>query len=74
VVSEFFIELQGDCRDYAMWLRADTGDKNELTRLPSATHHRLPAFLGRVASALAARGVASPGGYRRDGGVYKPVG
>jgi hypothetical protein len=51
-----------------MWLRADTCDKIELTRLPSATHHRLPEFLDRVASALAARGVASPGGYRRDGG------
>jgi hypothetical protein len=57
-----------------MWLRADTGDKIELTRLPSATHHRLPAFLGRVASARAARGVARPEGYRRDGEVYKSVG
>ncbi len=62
---------QGDCRDYAMWLRADVGDKLELTRLPAATHRRLLKFLERVAASRSA-GEAALQPLVRIGDVYAP--
>jgi hypothetical protein len=64
---------QGDCRDYAMWLRADVGDKVELTRLPADTCQSLIGFLDRVAASLTASGETTGGRFRRDGGIYTPV-
>ncbi len=64
---------QGDCRDYAMWLRADVGDKVELTRLPSPVHLRLLGFLDRVAGARAGSGTPARQRWARAGDLYTPA-
>jgi hypothetical protein len=42
---------EGACEDFAMWLRADEGDKRELTRLAPPAHQRLLDLVDRIAAA-----------------------
>ena len=63
---------EGDCRDFPAWLRADEGDKPELTRLPAEAHQRLLALLENVASARRERGLPVAHRFRRAAGVYVP--
>jgi hypothetical protein len=60
---------EGDCRDFAMWTRADEGDKPEQTDLPPAAHTRLLDFLDRVAAARHEQ----PESYVEQGSFYVPV-
>jgi hypothetical protein len=64
---------EGDCRDFAMWLRADEGDKPELTRLPPEAHARLLARLENVAAARRRKGVPKPHACRESGNFYVPA-
>ena len=65
---------QGDCRDYATWLKADTGTKPEQTALPAGSQTRLLELLERVAAARTARGLASPQTFRAAGNLFLPAG
>jgi hypothetical protein len=60
---------EGDCRDFAMWGRADEGDKPEQTHVPPAAHTRLLEFLDRVAGARREQ----PRRYVETGNLYVPV-
>ncbi|MFB3777734.1 MAG: hypothetical protein ACE141_08985 [Bryobacteraceae bacterium] len=60
---------EGDCRDFATWLRADEGDKREQTHLPPAAHTRLLDFLDRVAAARREQ----PRRYTQQGNLYVPA-
>lgn len=58
--------LHGDCRDYAAWRRADTGDKPEQTLLDEAV-------LRELTSTLAGAGQENPAtGFRKAGNLYEP--
>ncbi len=63
---------EGDCRDYAQFLLADEGTKDERTALNPTTHAHVVDFLQRIGSARQARG-RSPRRFRRDGSLYVPV-
>ena len=63
---------EGDCRDYAQFLRADEGTKDERTRLNPPAHARVLGFLQDVASARRARG-QHYACFHREGFVYIPV-
>jgi hypothetical protein len=64
---------QGDCRDYASWLRADEGTKLEQTFLPVSSHSRLLVLLDRVAAARAARGQVPARHFREVANLYVPA-
>jgi hypothetical protein len=63
----------GDCRDYAQFLRADEGTKDERTHLNPTARARVLDLLHDVASVRRARGQH---GYRvrREGPLYVPAG
>jgi hypothetical protein len=63
---------EGDCKDFAMWSRADEGDKPEQTCLPPAAHRRMLALLDQVA-ARRAKVVAVPRRYAKAGNLYVPA-
>jgi hypothetical protein len=63
---------EGDCRDYAQFLLADEGTKDERTTLSPATHAHVVDFLQHIGSARQARG-RRPRCFRRDGSLYVPV-
>jgi hypothetical protein len=63
---------EGDCRDFATWLRADEGNKAEQTRLPPAAHVRLLDLLDRVAPRRQ-KHVVMPRRYAEAGNLLVPV-
>jgi hypothetical protein len=63
---------EGDCRNYAQFLRADEGTKDERTRLNPASHAHVLGFLHDVASARRARG-RHHRRFDRDGCLYVPA-
>lgn len=62
----------GDCRDYAQFLLADEGTKDERTRLNPATRAYVLHFLHDVAVARQARG-RHYRGFHREGFLYVPT-
>jgi hypothetical protein len=63
---------EGDCRDYAQFLLADEGTKDDRTHLNRATHARVLSFLWDIASARQARG-RHHRRFQQDGLLYVPV-
>ena len=62
---------EGDCRDYAQFLLADEGVKDERTHLDSTAHAHVLDLLQDVASARRARG-RHHRRFHRDGPLYVP--
>jgi hypothetical protein len=60
---------EGDCRDYAQFLLADEGTKNERTSLSTPAHARILDFLDAVASA---RQDDAPHHFRRESALFVP--
>lgn len=60
--------VHGDCREYAIWRRADIGDKPEQTTLEQADVRELQETLSR--SALHA---SPPGRFRKSRHLFEPV-
>ena len=63
---------EGDCRDYAQFLLADEGVKDERTHLNPTAHAHVLDFLQDVASARRARGHHHRR-FHRDGPLYVPT-
>jgi hypothetical protein len=63
---------EGDCRDYAQFLLADEGVKDERTRLNPTAHAYVLDFLQDVASARQARG-RHHRRFQQDGFLHVPV-
>lgn len=68
-----FAFSRGDCHDYAAWLGADKGMKQEQTFLSVSTQERLLALLDAVAKARAARGGPPSSCFKELGNFYIPV-
>jgi hypothetical protein len=62
----------GDCQDYAQFLRADEGTKEERTYLSPAAHARILDFLQDMASIRQASGQRHCR-FRRDGPLFIPT-
>jgi len=64
---------EGDCKDFATWVRADEGDKREVTRLAPESHGRLLKLLGRVADARRKKGEVPARRFEQRGNFYCPA-
>ena len=64
---------RGDCRDFAAWLRADRGVKDERTSPSISAHQRLVALLKEVAAVRAASGRGNARRFQRSGPMYVPA-
>lgn len=65
IEARLFPFLQGDCRDYATWRRADTGDKPEQTALDAGTLAELTGTLAGGAQGTSALR------FERAGNIYQ---
>jgi hypothetical protein len=63
---------EGNCRDYAQFILADEGTKDERTCLQPTTHAHVVDFLQHIGSARQARG-RQPRCFHQDGFLYVPV-
>jgi len=64
---------EGACANYAQWLRADRGDKQEQTSLSASNAACLLYLLEAIAAGRAESGLAQPTGYQQEDGIYRPV-
>ena len=62
----------GNCANWAQWLRADKGMKDELTMLGSAAEDKLASLLKGIAEVRATEGQEYVR-YTREGNIYVPV-
>ncbi len=62
----------GNCSDYAQWLQADKGIKDELTTLSGDAHEKVLTLLGDLAAEREREGVRCTRFLRR-GNIYVPV-
>ena len=63
----------GACQGFAMWSRADAGEKTEQTSLSPGTHRRLVAMLDQVATLRLERGHTARRRFQVEGNFYAPA-
>ena len=63
----------GACANYSQWLRADRGDKPELTSLSAPSATSLLYLLETIAAGRAQLGLLQPTRYQQEGNLFRPI-